>query len=421
MKIEPFFSFRYLMILSLFFISGLHAVAFGIVQYPSNFLTSNIPENFHLGLLAILYGSVIVTAILSQILTRSLGLKRVLMLGLFLYFLGLLLFFIPQWILGDFLFTYTFLSLGMLFLGIAFSTVFIGLVTYLILEVPRHLGTAVIILFAFMNLGAMLSSIFLNIFSSGRSESGFLGVMEGLILLSILFIYKYFFNPVFPQHLLHLRKGTRLWKEMHYRLLLYIAVIILYGFCENTFNLWGGKFMGFFLEERLVNNAISVFWLFMIVGQILMLIPLYFVSARNVFYFLVFLIILALFSFPFQTNLGGFIAMLVLGGTACSACFPILLAMMEEEIKEMRGSVDSRLKILPYLEMAIAWMIIGYIIGTGTITFRVEMKSDITEAVATHNFFGAIVYAVLMLLITYYLSLTFHKKSKQKFIGTGDF
>ena len=83
MGIKNFLSYKHVMILSLFLIACLHAIAFGFVQYPSNFLTKDISIKSHEILLLILYGSAILTALLNQILTRKLGLKTTLVLGLF--------------------------------------------------------------------------------------------------------------------------------------------------------------------------------------------------------------------------------------------------------------------------------------------------------------------------------------------------
>ena len=321
---------------------------------------------------------------------------------------------LPHYLPKTFHLTYTCLAIGMFFLGAAFSSVFIGLVTYLIIETPRHLSISVTILFAFMNLGAMLSAFFLDLFNTWLSGRLFLITMEVLILLSIVYILVFFFEPKFPKHLKNLKKSTSLWREMHYRLILFIIVIILYGICENTYNLWGDKFLHFFLTPHVANDTISIFWLFMIIGQILTLIPLYFTSARNVFYFLIFLMIISLFTFPFQTKLPGFIAMLALGGCACSACFPILLSLMEDEFKAIEKTSTSHIRILPYLESGLAWLIIGYIIGTGIVTMKIQFDQNPTMSTVSSNFFLAILYAVIILIITYYLSITFQKKKRKQ-------
>jgi hypothetical protein len=207
------FSYRNMIILGLFLIACLHAIAFGFVQYPSNFLTSSVSPFYHRLLLYLLYGSVIITALFNQILTRKLGLKKLIISGLVLYFFGIIFFHLPHFMGDNFTFSYSSLVSGMIFLGIAFSTVFVGLATYLIVEIPFHVGIGITVLFAFMNLGAMLSTIFLGLFTSWEAGSMFAITMEGLILLSILFIAIFLIDPPFPKHLLHLRKGLLFGKK----------------------------------------------------------------------------------------------------------------------------------------------------------------------------------------------------------------
>lgn len=410
---KKIFSYRNITILSLFIISCLHAIAFGFVQYPTNFLTAHVSDAFHTSLLFVLYGTALIVAFFYQWYTRAWGVKTSLIIGLIFYFFGLICLQIPQYYFEVFIIDYILLVLGMICLGVAFSMVFIGLVTYLAIAIPEHLGIGIIVLFAFMNLGALLSTILLNLFSSWNAGWLFLVIMEILIVLSIIYISVYLFNPVIPSHLKQ-NKTSHLWKKLHYRLFLFILTIILYGICENTFNLYGEKFLSFFLSASITHNAISIFWLFMILGQIMMLFPLYFISARNIYYFLIFLMIVALLAFPFQTNLPGFLIILALGGTACAAIFPILLAMLEEEIKEIDifASYES---ILPYLEMSCAWMIMGYLIGTGIVTINDSIQKTFTLDHVKNYFFIAIAYAAIMLIIAIYLFISFKPQKKPNF------
>jgi MFS family permease len=413
-KIKSFFSHRNLVILSLFAISCLHAIAFGFVQYPSNFLTAHVSRTFHTGLIIVLYSTALIMALFYRWYTRRWGIKSSLIIGLILYFFGLIFLQTPQYYFDIFLIDYICLAIGMIFLGTAFSMVFIGLITYLTIEIPKNLGMSIIILFAFMNLGAMLSSILLNLFTSWNAGLYLLLVLECLIVISILYIHFYLSSPIIPEYL-YQKKSHDLWKKMGYRLFLFILTIVLYGICENTFNLYGEQFLTFFLEPKVIHNTISIFWLFMILGQILMLFPLYFISARNIYYFLIFLMIVALLAFPFQTNLPGFLIILALGGTACAAIFPILLAMLEEEIKEIDIFTTYK-NILPYLEMSTAWMIIGYLIGTGLVTIRSSLQISFTFKETEQHFFIAIGYAVIMLVIAIYLFLSFKPQKRPNFL-----
>ncbi len=414
MWIEKIFSFRHRIVLSMFLFAILHAITFCMAQNLSDFFFTSFSRTFHVSLVVILYGSVVLMSLFNQFFTRKYGVKNLLISGFLFYFWGLVLLFISQFFRGSLIVADSFLILGMVACGIAFAVVFIALITYVIIEIPRFLGLALTALFAFTNIGVMLASIVAKFFDSWQEQMFFLILVESLVIFSIIFIREYFFSPPYPKHLIHLGKSTLIWRELHYRFFLFFLLIIFYGICENTMILWGEKFLDFFFEPKVSGGVVSIFWIFLIVGQFLILAPLYFFAARNVFFFLVFLLILVLISFPAQEDWTGFVSRLALGGIACSAISPILFSMMEEELKELQESSRFQLKILPYMEMGIAWMIIGYVIGVGMVAFAVETKNPLSKTIVQHQFVYALICAALMLLITIYLSSSLHRKRKKK-------
>ncbi len=414
MWLQRFFSHRSRMMLSLFIISTIHMVAFGMAQYPSGFFITNISHKMHLSLMALLDVSVIIMALYNQKLTRKFGVKKVLLGGLGFYFLGLVLFFISQFSSGSIVFASFFLILGMIVCGIAFSTAFIALVTYLVLGSPKSLEMSITALFAFVNIGAMLSPLVMHYLTSWDAQTFFLIFVESLILFSIIFIYEYFVDPSFPAHLQKFRRPTLIWRELHYRFFLFVVMIMLYSICESTLNVWGAKFLGFFLHPGTVSWMVAIFWLFLIIGQFLMLIPLYFFATRGVFFFLLFLLVLVLISLPVQTEWVGFVSRLALGGVACSAVSPILISMLEEELREVQHTSYFHLRILPYFEMGIAWIIMGYFASNGMIALASEMIILPTKEVVQQQFVYAMIAAILMLPITIFLSISLHRKRKKR-------
>jgi MFS family permease len=414
MLIRQFFSYRYRFLLYLFLITALHTLTFCMAQNPGEFFHVSFSHTFRLALVIVLYGSVVLMSLFNQFFTRKFGMKNLLLGGFLFYFWGLILFFISQFSRGSVMLTDSLLILGMVACGIAFSSVFIALITYIIIEIPRYMGVTITAMFAFANIGVMLASLVTNFFDSWQGEMFFLIFVESLILFSVIYIGEYFVDPPFPKHLVHLRKSTLIWKELHTRFFLFVLLIIFYGICETTMILWGEKFLNFFFDPKVASGLISIFWIFLIVGQFLILVPLYFFAARNVFFFLVFLLILVLISFPVQDDWIGFVSRLALGGIACSACSPILLAMLEEELKEVQKCEHFRLRILPSMELGIAWIIVGYIFGVGIVAFAAETKKELTQAIVEHQFVFAIVCASFMLLIAIYLSYSLHRKKKTK-------
>jgi hypothetical protein len=147
----------------------------------------------------------------------------------------------------------------------------------------------------------------------------------------------------------------------------------------------------------------------MIVGQVILLLPLYFLPARLVFYTLILLIIVALTMFPMQDTRTGFIAALCMGGFGCSAVFPILISMIEKELFQFaKGS-----RLYPFFETACSVMMAGYFIGVGTNDLWSEKATSLSESLISNHFLNAIIFIVSVGLIAIYLILTRNKKEQR--------
>lgn len=407
---------RALIIIVLFSLGCLHALIFGFLEYPTNFLTVGLPDELEKTQTITLYLTAVIVACFSYKASKKIGLKKVLIVGLILYFWGMVLFSSTEFFSKGSLALWAIIHIATFLFGGAFSSVVVALTTYIILELPKHVGIGVTILFAFMNLGAMLSPILLNFFTGWDTGWVLTGIISILIFMGIWCVHAIFEDPPFPSHIEHLRKGTLIWKEMHYRFAFFILAIILYGMIENTFNLWGEQHLLKWISPKLANETIAVFWLFLIIGQLLALLPLQFFRVSRVFYGLVTVMILSLIMMPLQKHLPGFIAFLALGGAGCSACFPILLAMLEMEIKEVATELPEQ-ALTPLLEIGVAMMFGGYILGVGTVGTRVDFSSlkTLTEKQISFNFYIAAGLGVLLFLLTLYLAKSFGKKITSKF------
>jgi MFS family permease len=400
---------RMLVIIGLFSIGCLHAVIFGFLQYPENFLTRTISSFFQKILLFSLYFTAIFVACISQFISRKWGLKRPFIYGLWAYLFGVIIFYFAHTFVRNIYLSDTLLILGMILLGFAFSAVFVALTTYITLEFLEHTAMGITILFAFMNLGAMLSPMLLNVFNSWNIGWLFALILCVLMLISIRFVKVNFFDPKFPKHLQHLRKSSILWKEMHLRLGFYVLAIIFYGLVENTFNLFGEQYLSFYLTKTQAYTITSIFWLFLIIGQIFVLIGLYFTTPKKVFLTLVGLIILSFILLPQQKFFSGSAIILALAGIGCSACFPIILAILEVELKDIFKS-EKHKSLLPYLEISTALMIAGYIAGTGFIAFLIEFFSKITLKLSVVSLYSGVFYCLIFASITLFLMFSFKKK-----------
>ncbi len=384
---------RFVITLSLFLIASLHTLIFSIYQ---------IPENFLLGHHAVLYKSVLyATAVGASVgnpfLCRRIGLKKMLYYGLVFNGLGVG----ALWLHRFWPHSGTEI-LAMIFFGLSLTSVINSLVTYIVLEFPQKVGLGVVALFVFLNLGVMLGPLVFGVFQSFQKTTLIFPFLLAFLALSLWFVRSHFFDPSFPAHLAHLKKGTLLWKELHYRLALYIVAVIAYGLAESTFSLWGYVNIKDLIGEQTANEITSFFWLFLILGQLFLLLPLYFLPAKRVFYALILIIMASGYYFSWQTTRFGLISGLAAAGVGCSAIFPLLLSMIEKEIAPL---AEGRLSLV-YIEMALSWMIAGYVFGVGMSDLWVELFGNHPLIPLALHFQLAALYIGLTGLIVFFLSCT---------------
>jgi len=382
---------------SLFLIGALHTMIFAIFQFPTNFLLGSAAKDLGVYSKLVLYVCAILASLMHQALCRSLGLKKTLIAGLFLNLFGLATLWLNQRIGG----TVFLVFIDMIFFGIALTSVINALITFIILKFPHRIGAGIIALFAVFNGGSMLAPLLMGMFKGLNLSEAIFPFLMILIIIAIWHLERSLTDPVYPAHLRHLRKGSLVWKELHVRLGLFLAAMIGYGVTESSFNLWGFVVVEEHLGIQIASETISLFWLFLIIGQVLLLIPLYLYSAQKVLYPLIALVIADLYFFFHQSQLFGFIAGLALGGIGCSAVFPILISMMQGELRMIvKGE-----RILPFIETSVSVMLAGYFIGVGIIDLWIELFKNL-EIPLHANYWIAIGCITLTGLIAWGLHLT---------------
>jgi hypothetical protein len=395
---------RIALTIALFLIGALHTMIFTIFQIPENFLMGKELPLFGLTCKVLFYASALGIGISHQSLCHRFGLRKTLYFGLLCNFVGLAILLLNQSISnGEGLIPL--ILLDMLFFGMALTSVINALVTYIVIEYPKKVGLGIVALFAFFNLGDMLAPLVIDI--SHVLEGSFFVYYLLMVLLgcSIWFIHVRFFDPPLQRARVQMKKGSVIWRLLHYRLGLFVLAIICYGLAETTFNIWGHVQVKTLFGELMANEAISFFWLFLILGQIFLLIPLYFIPAQKIFYFLALIVMSAAFYFPLQNTLFGLIVWLAIAGFGSSAVFPILLSQMEKEILPFAQGHQ----ILPYIEKSISLMNAGYILGIGIIDFWVELVGSTPYFSLVTHFHFAIAFMAVTTLISMFLS---HTKSR---------
>ena len=275
--------------------------------------------------------------------------------GLFLNMLGLLCLWLNQHLGGQ----VVLLFLDMFFFGLALTSVINVLITFVILNFPKRTGAGITALFAVLSGGVMLAPLLLGLFNQLGIDEAIFPLLMLLSVGAIWFVEKKMYDPPYPLHLRHLRSDSLIWKELHYRLGFFFIAVTAYGALETSFSMWGLSVLSQHLKQAAALETIPIFYLFMIIGQILLLVPLYLYSPEKIFYGVLLLAAFSLYFLFHQDSLFGFITTLASGGIGCAAIFPILISMMEKEL----AHVARRKYILPYIETGVSVLLAGYYIG----------------------------------------------------------
>jgi MFS family permease len=383
----------------LFLIGTLHTMVYSFVQFPGTFIAEDLSDD-PIMFKVILYTVTILVSCFHQPIAKRFGLKNVLILGLLGNVAGLIFLYIHHFFEHPFF--YFALYLSMICFGSAVLSVINSLVTYIILEYPKKTVTAITALFIFLNGGIMLTPVVLNsMLVRGLGWSIFFFIIA-ILLLVVIAVRFLFFEPLYPKDLDHLRSGTLVWKEMHIRLGLYVLAIFLYSLIETTFSLWGSVLLAAHAPLTVAEDAASIFWLFMIIGQLILLIPLYFFEPRRVFYFLIPAILFALIYTPLQTHLLTISTGLAIGGMACAPVYPIILALLEMEIIHA-SLMGGHSNYLPLIETAVSFLMASYALGPAVVDIWINL---LPNQPANPYFYLAAIYIVAITLLMYYLNKT---------------
>jgi MFS family permease len=408
---------RLFLILSLFIIGGaLHYIIFRFVQSPDLLpeKLKDLSPQIRLSLVSLLIISELLGTIINQTLARFIGLKKVLILGFLFNLFGLIcfLFIISGW--GALNILYTLLFLKTFFMGFALTTVLVSVLSYIIYELPEKIGTGILVYFAFGNIGGfVVFPFFYNLCTTHNLGFLFISLLIFITIASVFFINVTFFEPHLPKHLSHFRKGTLIWKELHYRLVLFLIVGVLFSIMENAFSAGGFVHLNRFFDPFLSYKLISIFWTFVIISQFFLSFLILFIDFRHLFYFLVVMILSALWLFPYQTSLGGLIFVFAIAGIGCSGSFAIILSGLEKELIYIARRYH-HLAFLPTIECTVALMLGAYFLGEGLINLKIELLDNLKNVDISSDFKITVFLGIIMLAIISFLFYTTSLKTEQK-------
>ncbi len=257
---------KYLVALGLLCVNLVHLMIVTYFQIPGNFVDETFREYIFLTN-SLYYGIGVVSTFFYPLIARKLGLKYTLMLAIAFDMIGLSSLWLSITLGGNL--PLIFISTD--FWGLSLLTIGVSIISYLVIAFPKKLGVSLMILFAFGEAGAIIANLLFDTFSSLQFNEGFFLLSIILLSLLIYFVNTEFSEPVYPKHLRHLRKGSLIWSEFHYRLIFFMVAAIGYGLIESIFSIWGEAYLAQFMPETLVLSTISIFWFCMLLGQILLL------------------------------------------------------------------------------------------------------------------------------------------------------
>jgi MFS family permease len=323
------------------------AVVQGIVLVTFPAVSAIFTSAGHYGLSNTEYGGMFVpqaiTAILSSLLgaglTRRIGGKRVLLIGLFMDLLSMALLFGSQFATGTHSLAFGLLLAATGCLGIGFGFAVPSLNTFTAAFFPQKVDSAILTLNALLGVGTALAPIFASIFVG-------LGFWWGLpLLMGVLTLALIFFALGLPLAdaprvaatvgEVHAKMPARFW--------LYAAFALIYGICETLNGNWATVYMSSALKasDTLSSMALTVFWVTVTGGRVLFAALEKWIPERIIYRALPVLMIfafLAIAAVPKDQPIVGILCF-GLAGLSCSALLPLVISFGQEELTTMTAAV----------------------------------------------------------------------------------
>jgi MFS family permease len=285
-----------------------------------------------------------VTAILASLLgaglTRKIGGKNVLLLGLAADFISMALLFCSQYAIGT-PSAYFALLAATACLGVGFGFVVPSLNTFTAAFFPQKVDQSILTLNALLGLGTALAPIFATIFVG-------LGFWWGLpLLMGLLTALLILFALRLPLRDEAAPATSATAVKMPARFWLYAAFALIYGVCETMNGNWSGVYMSTTLaaSTTLSSIALTVFWATVTGGRVLFAALEHWVSERIVFRALPALLALAFVGIACVPTSQPVLAIFAFGlaGLGCSALLPLVISFGQGELVTMRAAVAGAL------------------------------------------------------------------------------
>jgi fucose permease len=322
---------------------GIVLVAFPIFTSPAHY---NLSQTQYGGMFVPQAITAILASLLGAGLTRKIGGKRVLLVGLAADFVSMALLFLSQFAMGTPSAYYALLAATAL-LGVGFGFVVPSLNTFTAAFFPEMVDRAILTLNALLGVGTALAPIFATIFVG-------LGFWWGLpLLMALLTVGLILFTLRLPladseaaaANVGHAQVSAK--TTMPARFWLYAAFALIYGVCETMNGNWATIFLSKTLlaSTTVASMALTCFWVSVTGGRMLFAAVEKWIPERYTFQTLPLLMVAAFIVVSYVPNASPLQAILpfALAGLTCSALLPLVISFGQVELVSRRASVAGAL------------------------------------------------------------------------------
>ena len=293
------------------------------------------------------------SALLGAGLTRSLGAKRVYLLGLAGNLLAMTLLIVSQFVMHAHMLAFSILLAATACMGVGFGFTVPALNTFAAGFFPTRVDKAVLWLNALLGLGTALAPVFIAIFVG-------LGIWWGLpLLVSALLVGLLLFSvrlPLGAQASAAVAAKNK--APLPARFWIFAMFVLLYGICETMNGNWASLYMTQHLgaSTTLASFALTIFWASVTAGRILFAAIGRWFPENRTFRVLPLVVAVAFVIVALIPKRDPFLAILAFGlaGLGCSALLPLTISFGQKELTTIAASVAGGL---------IAFYQIGYGIG----------------------------------------------------------
>jgi MFS family permease len=295
------------------------------------------------------------SALLGAGLTRSLGAKRVYLLGLLGNLLAMTLLIVSQFVIHAHLLAFSILLAATACMGVGFGFTVPALNTFAAGFFPTGVDKAVLGLNALLGLGTALAPVFIAIFVGLGIWWGLPLLVSGLLIGLLLFSLRLPLNQGAQERAVEAAIGKT---PLPARFWVFATFVLLYGICETMNGNWASLYMTQILgaSTTVASLALTVFWSAVTAGRILFAAIERWFPENRTYRVLPLVVAAALVIVAFIPKGDLFLGILTFGlaGLGCSALLPLTISFGQKELTSIAASVAGGM---------IAFYQIGYGIG----------------------------------------------------------